>query len=63
MLRIKGFAEVEGKPMRLLVQGVGSRIQHHFDRAWKPGEARRGRFVVIAEKGIDQAAVRTVLLG
>jgi cobalamin biosynthesis protein CobW len=63
VLRIKGFAEVEGKPMRLLVQGVGSRIQHHFDRAWKPGEARRGRFVVIAEKGIDQAAVRTVLLG
>jgi len=63
VLRVKGFAEVKGKPMRLLVQGVGSRIQHHFDRAWKPGEDRRGRLVVIAEKGIDQAAVRADLLG
>jgi len=63
VLRVKGFAEVRGKPMRLLVQGVGSRIQHHFDRAWKPGEDRRGRLVVIAEKGIDHAAVRADLLG
>ncbi|TAJ91916.1 MAG: cobalamin biosynthesis protein CobW [Reyranella sp.] len=63
VLRVKGFAEVRGKPMRLLVQGVGSRIQHHFDRAWKPGEDRHGRLVVIAEKGIDHAAVRADLLG
>ena len=63
VLRVKGFAEVRGKPMRLLVQGVGGRIQHHFDRAWKPGEDRRGRLVVIAEKGIDQTAVRADLLG
>jgi cobalamin biosynthesis protein CobW len=63
VLRAKGFAEVKGKPMRLLVQGVGSRIQHQFDRAWKAGEARRGRLVVIGEKGLDQAAIRTLILG
>ncbi|MEX7259203.1 GTP-binding protein, partial [Pseudomonas aeruginosa] len=34
VLRIKGFCAVEGKPMRLVVQGVGRRITHHFDRPW-----------------------------
>ncbi|MDF2689865.1 MAG: cobalamin biosynthesis protein CobW, partial [Microvirga sp.] len=32
VLRIKGFAPVNGKPMRLVVQGVGQRVAHHFDR-------------------------------
>ena len=40
VLRVKGFAEVAGKPMRLVVQAVGPRVSHHFDR---PGaRARRG---------------------
>ena len=34
VLRIKGFLDVAGKPMRLLVQGVGSRFRQHYDRAW-----------------------------
>ena len=63
VLRAKGFAEVKGKPMRLLVQGVGNRIQHQFDRAWKAGEKRQGRLVVIGEKGLDQAAIRALLAG
>lgn len=63
VLRAKGFADVTGKPMRLLVQGVGSRIQHQFDRAWKAGEARQGRLVVIGEKGLDQAAIRALIAG
>ncbi|UYN95613.1 MAG: cobalamin biosynthesis protein CobW [Enhydrobacter sp.] len=62
VLRIKGFAEVAGKPMRLLVQGVGSRIQHQFDRPWRPGEPRRGRLVVIGKKGLDQAAICSLVL-
>ncbi|MGJ0510639.1 MAG: cobalamin biosynthesis protein CobW [Methylocystis sp.] len=61
VLRVKGFVEVAGKPMRLLVQGVGARIQHHFDRAWKPGEARASRLVVIGEKGLDRDAVTALL--
>jgi cobalamin biosynthesis protein CobW len=57
VLRIKGFVEVRGKPMRLLVQGVGNRFQKSFDRPWGAGEPRRGRLVVIGEKGLDKASI------
>ena len=62
VLRIKGFLEVSGKPMRLLVQGVGRRFRQQFDRAWAQGEARRGRLVVIGEKGIDREAVTAAIM-
>ncbi|MFO7309896.1 MAG: cobalamin biosynthesis protein CobW [Pseudomonadota bacterium] len=61
VLRIKGFAPVDGRPMRLVVQGVGQRIAHHFDRPWKAGEARDGRMVVIGLKGFDVKAVEAAL--
>jgi cobalamin biosynthesis protein CobW len=61
VLRMKGFVEVAGKPMRLLVQGVGARFRHQFDRPWKPGEARRSRLVVIGQKGIDRQAIEHAL--
>ncbi len=57
ILRMKGFVEVAGKPMRLLVQGVGARFQQHFDRPWREGETRVSRLVVIAQKGVDRARV------
>lgn len=64
ILRVKGYASIAGKPMRLLLQAVGSRVRTQFDRPWGPGEARRGRLVVIAEHDdIDEAAIRAVLLG
>ena len=63
ILRVKGFAEVKGRPMRLVVQGVGQRIQHQFDRPWKPGEGRAGRLVVIGERGLDAASIRRVIEG
>ncbi|WP_439610786.1 cobalamin biosynthesis protein CobW [Reyranella sp.] len=63
VLRMKGFVEIDGKPMRLLVQGVGARIQHQFDRRWPDGAPRRGRLVVIGQKGFDQAGIRAILLG
>ena len=63
VLRIKGFAEVEGKPMRLVVQGVGRRVSHHFDRPWRAGETRDGRLVVIGLKGFDRDAVAAALAG
>jgi cobalamin biosynthesis protein CobW len=62
VLRMKGFVAIDGKPMRLLVQAVGARIQRQFDRRWPEGE-RRGRLVVIGETGLDHAAIRDVLLG
>lgn len=61
VLRMKGFVEIAGKPMRLLVQGVGSRFQHQYDRAWKSGERRSSRLVVIGEKGLDRTGVTAML--
>ena len=61
VLRLKGFAEVEGKPMRLLVQAVGPRVSHYYDRAWAPGEARTTRLVVIGLKGLDRGAIEKIL--
>ena len=64
ILRVKGYAAVAGKPMRLLVQAVGARVRQQFDRPWKPGEERLGRLVVIAEHDdIDAGAIRAALAG
>jgi cobalamin biosynthesis protein CobW len=49
--------------MRLVLQGVGARIQHYFDRAWRPSEPREGRLVVIGERGLDQSSVAAALAG
>ncbi|WP_376989164.1 cobalamin biosynthesis protein CobW [Bosea sp. R86505] len=63
VLRLKGFAAVPGKPMRLVLQGVGRRVSYHFDRAWTEGEARDGRLTVIGLKGFDVKAVEAALAG
>lgn len=61
VLRVKGFAAVAGKPMRLQLQAVGPRVTHQYDRRWQPGEAREGHLVVIGLKGIDRAAIEQAL--
>ncbi len=61
ILRIKGFVEVAGKPMRLMVQGVGRRFRRDFDRPWSVGETRASRLVVVAQKGVDRAAIAVAL--
>jgi cobalamin biosynthesis protein CobW len=64
ILRVKGYAAVSGKPMRLLVQAVGARVRSQFDRPWAPDEARQGRLVVIAEHDdIDRQAIEAILKG
>jgi cobalamin biosynthesis protein CobW len=63
VLRVKGFAAVAGKPMRLLLQAVGSRVTHQYDRQWRRSEPREGRLVVIGLKGIDRAAIALALAG
>ena len=63
VLRVKGFAEVVGKPMRLLLQAVGARVSTHYDRPWADGEARGTRLVVIGLKGFDRGAVERILAG
>lgn len=62
VLRMKGFVRIEGKPLRLLVQGVGSRFRQEYDRAWKDGE-EAGGIVVIGRKGLDQAAIAAAIRG
>jgi len=49
ILRVKGFAAIAGKPMRLLIQGVGTRFDKHFDRAWRAEESRITRLVLIGQ--------------
>lgn len=63
VLRVKGHVAVAGKPMRLLVQAVGSRVRHQYDRPW--GQTpRRSRLVVIAEHDdVNPDAIRAVLEG
>jgi cobalamin biosynthesis protein CobW len=57
MLGVKGFGAVAGKPLRLVLHGVGPRLESHFDRAFLPGEVRETRLVVIGEEGLDEAAI------
>ena len=60
ILRLKGFAAVAGKPMRLVVQAVGPRIETYFDRPFG-ATPRETRLVVIGETGLDRAAIASVL--
>ncbi|KAF0096066.1 MAG: cobalamin biosynthesis protein CobW [Puniceicoccaceae bacterium 5H] len=48
--RIKGFLDVAGKPMRLVMQGVGKRFESYFDRPWQPDEERQSYVVVIGHE-------------
>ena len=63
VLRVKGFAAVAGKPMRLLIQAVGPRVSHYYDRPWGVAEDRQGSVVVIGLKGLDRDAVARSLAG
>ena len=60
ILRLKGFAAVSGKPMRLTLQAVGPRVDTYFDQPF--GDApRETRLVVIGEAGLDSAAITAAL--
>lgn len=63
ILRVKGYIAVKDKPMRLLVQAVGSRVRMQYDRPWG-ATPRQSQLVVIAEMGdINEPAIRAVLQG
>ncbi|MBT5939762.1 MAG: cobalamin biosynthesis protein CobW [Rhodospirillaceae bacterium] len=61
VLRIKGALVIKGKPARLIVQGVGERVEHYFDRPWAEGETQQGQLVIIGLQGFDRAAVEAAL--
>ncbi|MEB3163713.1 MAG: cobalamin biosynthesis protein CobW [Prochlorothrix sp.] len=58
--RIKGFVAVPNKPMRLVVHGVGQRLEHFYDRPWQGGEPRQTRLVVIGHD-LDEALIRAAI--
>jgi len=61
ILRLKGFAAVADKPLRLTLQAVGPRIDSYFDRPFSPTEPRETRLVVIGQAGLDRAAIDAAL--
>ncbi|MGR3572073.1 cobalamin biosynthesis protein CobW [Brevirhabdus sp.] len=61
LLRVKGFAAIAGKPLRLVVQAVGPRIDSYFDRPFAGTEPRGTRLVVIGMQGLDREAISAAL--
>lgn len=61
ILRLKGFASVSGKPMRLTIQAVGPRVDTYFDRPMTPEERGTTRLVVIGQSGLDRLAIEQAL--
>ncbi|RYH11646.1 cobalamin biosynthesis protein CobW [Tropicimonas sp. IMCC6043] len=62
ILRLKGFAAVSGKPMRLTFQAVGPRVDSYFDRPFAAHEPRETRLVVIGQAGLDRLAIEQALV-
>lgn len=60
ILRLKGFAAVQGKPMRLTLQAVGPRVDTYFDQLFGTNP-RETRLVVIGQSGLDRAAIEKAL--
>ena len=59
ILRLKGFVAIDGKPMRLVVQAVGNRADHYFDKEWEAGETPTSKLVVIGLDGLAQDEIRS----
>jgi cobalamin biosynthesis protein CobW len=58
--RAKGFVALPDAAMRLVVQGVGTRFDSYFDRAWSMGENRQSRLVLIGSE-LDEAVLQAEL--
>jgi cobalamin biosynthesis protein CobW len=59
--RIKGFVAVANKPMRLVLQGVGTRFDQFYDRLWQPEETQQTRLVFIG-RSLDRQAIESQLV-
>jgi len=61
ILRLKGFAAIEGSAARLAIQAVGPRINTWFDRPWKTGEPRETSLVVIGQSPLNHELITKAL--
>lgn len=59
--RIKGFVAVANKPMRLVLQGVGTRFDQFYDRLWQPEEIPQTRLVFIG-RSLNHTAIASQLV-
>ncbi|MFN9859134.1 MAG: cobalamin biosynthesis protein CobW, partial [Pseudanabaena sp.] len=58
--RIKGFVNVPNKPMRMVLQGVGDRLETSYDRMWASDETRQTRLVFIGQ-GLERSTIESAL--
>ncbi|HIO92332.1 MAG TPA: cobalamin biosynthesis protein CobW [Leucothrix mucor] len=58
--RAKGFVALENKPMRQVVQAVGARVEHYFDRPWRADETPCTEIVLIG-KQLNVEQIKTAL--
>ena len=63
ILRLKGFGQVGNKPMRLVIQAVGPRVDTYFDRPLTAGEKGKTNLVVIGQTGLDRERILAALAG
>ncbi|MEM6587526.1 MAG: cobalamin biosynthesis protein CobW [Pseudomonadota bacterium] len=60
ILRLKGFAAVEGRPMRMTLQAVGPRVDTYYDRPFG-SDPRETRLVVIGQAGLNRSEIEAAL--
>ncbi len=60
ILRLKGFAAVEGRPMRMTLQAVGPRVDTYYDRPFG-ADPRETRLVVIGQVGLNRPEIEAAL--
>lgn len=60
IFRVKGFAAIPGKPMRQVLQVVGERLDHYYDRPWDADEPRQTRLVFIG-RNLDAGQLSSAL--
>lgn len=60
--RIKGFVQVPGKAMRLVLQGVGQRFETFYDRPWRADELRQTTLVAIG-RSLEEQDLRSAMIG
>lgn len=63
ILRLKGFVDVPGKPMRLVLQAVGQRVDYYFDRPWQKEEERMTRLVAIGLHDMNRGVIADAVAG
>ena len=63
ILRLKGFASIEGKPLRMTIQAVGPRVETYFEASKSKNNTRETQLVVIGVSGLNKDSISSSLAG